>query len=355
MFSLALIMTMALIIIPFAGTTRDIYASTPTVFITVDGRPAIFPDQQPILVHDRVLVPIRGVFEMMGFTTTWDNENRMARLYRPGTVIIVPADMSSFVVNNTIISPAVPQQILNGRLMLPLRYVAEAVQAMAEWDQTNRVAMITTGGQYATPTPAPTPAPTPTPTPTPTPAPEEPTPTPEPEPTPTPEPEEPTPTPEPEEPTPTPEPEPTPTPAPEATPIFDIRPFNYAPRHNIMRSANVNLQGTVRSGILTRMTGDNEQRNSDSWIEFYVGDLEHTRFTGYVGRTGGPAAYAPGLEARRLTIYGDGHVLQYFMIDGYTQVAPFEVDISEVQNVRIHFQPIGVGGVSLTAFDLYVR
>jgi len=346
MFSLALVMAMALIIIPFTGTTTDIYASAPTVFITVDGRPAVFHVQQPIFVQDRVLVPIRGVFEMMGFTISWDSANRMARMDRPGTVIIVPADMSSFVVNNTIISPSVPQQVLNGRLMLPLRYVAEAVQASAEWDQVNRVAMITTNGQFATPTPQP-PTPTPQPPePTPTPTPDEPTPTPEPEPTPTPEPQEPTPTPEPDE--------PTPPPPPQATPIFSIRPFTDAPRHNITRSQNVNMQGTVRTGILTRVTGPSEQRDSDSWIEFYVGDLDHTRFTGYVGRTGA-AATVPGLEARRLTIYGDGHVLQYFMIDGHTQVTHFDVDIYNVQNIRIHFQPIGANGVSLTAFDLYVR
>lgn len=114
----------------------------------------------------------------------------------------------------------------------------------------------------------------------------------------------------------------------------------------------VNVQGTTRTGVLAR--GSN--RDSYSWVDINLDGLNATRLTGYVGRTGADV-YAPNTSLRRITIYGDGNVLRYFYIDGYTQVAPFEVDISGVSTLRLHFQAIGPaneGGVSLTMFDLEV-
>ena len=45
-------------------------ASNRTVRVTVDGQLVHFVDQPPIIVNNRVLVPVRGVFEHMGFTVT---------------------------------------------------------------------------------------------------------------------------------------------------------------------------------------------------------------------------------------------------------------------------------------------
>jgi len=220
------------------------------VTITVDGQQINFQDQNPIMVSNRVLVPVRGVFEHMGFDVSWNYESRVARLERDGTVVIIPAEMDSFVVNSRIVTPDVPQRMVGNRMLLPLRAIAEALGGTAYWDNNNRVArIISNQDEVPSPTPSPTPTPTPEPevtpetdddtdediyVPRPTPVPpdndddnddddstyntsgddngddddyevQNPTPTPTPEPTP-----EPTPTPTPE---PTPSPEPTPTPA----------------------------------------------------------------------------------------------------------------------------------------------
>jgi len=358
MVALALAMAIGLIIAPLRGSYADAYANAP-VSVTVDGVLVLFADQRPIMVDNRVLVPVRGVFEHMGFEVTWDEEMRIARLERSDILIIIPADLTSFVANTAIISPSVPQRLVNHRLMLPLRYVAEAAFGTAEWDPVNRVAMITTN-RHAQATPTPTPLP-PTPQP-PTPPPEE-TPTPPPaDPTPTPEPYDPTPTPTPEpyDPTPTPTPEPTPSPTPppptpRALIYGPMDEFNAThPRQNMIRAGNINVQGTVHSGnILTR----GAQRESYSWIDFDISESDYTRLTGYVGRTG-VAHPVPNAASRRVTIYGDGQRLGYFDVDGNSVAAPFDVSITGVNILRVHFQAIGPvdeNGVSLTVFDLIVR
>lgn len=199
------------------------YASRQTS-VTVDGQLVLFADQQPIMDNNRVLVPVRGVFEHMGFEVTWDSTARVARLEGDNAIIIIPAESASFIVmpagSNPVssyirtITPDVPQRMVNNRMLLPLRAVAEAVGATAQWNGNNRVAQIVSP---QTPTPPPTPAPTLTPTPTPT---ATPVPTPTPTATPTPSPT-PTPTPAPTlspPPTPTAIPTPEPTPQPSPTP-----------------------------------------------------------------------------------------------------------------------------------------
>jgi len=81
------------------------------------------------------------------------------------------------------------------------------------------------------------------------------------------------------------------------------------------------------------------------------------RLTGYVGRTGA-ALQVPDATPRRATVYGDGYVLAYFYVDGNTPAEPFDIDISGVDALRIHFQAIGPvedRGVSLIMFDLRVH
>jgi len=181
------------------------YASRPAT-VTVDGRLVLFTDQQPIMDGNRVLVPVRGVFEHMGFEVSWDASARVARLERENTILVIPADMDTFIVidaaRTRVITPDVPQRMVSNRMLLPLRAVAEAVGATAHWNNSHRVAEIRSP---ATPTPTPTHTPAPTQTPVP------PTPTPMPTPTPTPIP------------TPTPTASPTPTPTPTPPTNIDIQ------------------------------------------------------------------------------------------------------------------------------------
>jgi len=115
-----------------------------TVTVTVNGHQINFDDQSPVIINNRVLVPVRGVFEHMGYYVTWNSDSRVARIENDETLVIIPAEMESFVINRQILTPDVPQQIVGNRMLLPLRAVAEALGANAYWDDVNRVARIVT-------------------------------------------------------------------------------------------------------------------------------------------------------------------------------------------------------------------
>ena len=46
------------------------------IIVEIDGRPVIFPDQPPIMQNERVLIPIRGVLEDLGYEVGWDPVRR---------------------------------------------------------------------------------------------------------------------------------------------------------------------------------------------------------------------------------------------------------------------------------------
>jgi uncharacterized protein YkwD len=163
------------------GIAGPVTAYASGITVTIDGQRVHFVDVQPAIVQDRTMVPMRGVFEHMGFDVGWNNDTSTATLSGAGTYITVRIGDAFITVNGSPQFPEVPPQIVAGRFMLPLRAVAEASGANVGWDGATRTVLITsppTVGQV----------PTPTPTPTPTPPPEEEEPEPEPTPTPSPTP-----------------------------------------------------------------------------------------------------------------------------------------------------------------------
>lgn len=46
------------------------------ISVTIDGKAVSFPDQQPIEMNDRVLVPLRAIFEALGATVVWNDINQ---------------------------------------------------------------------------------------------------------------------------------------------------------------------------------------------------------------------------------------------------------------------------------------
>ncbi len=95
-----------------------------------------------IILEGRTLVPVRGVFEYMGYTAEWDADTKTATLKSDKNTVVIKNGDSDFTVNGNTVTPDVPAQIIEGRFMLPLRAVGEAVDAEVSWDAESRTAEI---------------------------------------------------------------------------------------------------------------------------------------------------------------------------------------------------------------------
>jgi len=114
------------------------------ITVTIDGAAVQFEDQRPIISGDRTLVPVRGVFERLGFYVTWEDSTRTATLYGGGYLVEITQDSAIFYVNGATHFLDVPAQNIGDRILLPLRAVVEAVGHSVDWDAATQTVLIET-------------------------------------------------------------------------------------------------------------------------------------------------------------------------------------------------------------------
>ena len=123
---------------------KNLYPYNPDkhVSVFVNNSEVIF-DSQPTIVDGRTLVPVRAVFEAMGAVVDWDEETYTVILKKDDMVIKIPTGASIMHKNNYPISVDVPAQIVNNRVLVPVRVISDAFGAKVEWDNGNRHVNIT--------------------------------------------------------------------------------------------------------------------------------------------------------------------------------------------------------------------
>jgi len=118
--------------------------TTGQIIVEIDGQRVIFPDQQPLNVNDRILVPVGGVFSQLGFTPDWNQTLQQATLTRDNNVVVITVGSSRFTTNGVSHELDVPAQNINDRVMLPLGAVLRSLGYAPGWDgAANRVYIYT--------------------------------------------------------------------------------------------------------------------------------------------------------------------------------------------------------------------
>ena len=111
------------------------------ITVLLNGQPLHF-DVQPVMENNRVLVPLRAVFEALDSDISWDNETQTV-IASGNKVIVLQIDSDIAFVNGEKKQLDVPARLVNGRTMVPLRFVGEAVGAAVHWDSETLTVNIT--------------------------------------------------------------------------------------------------------------------------------------------------------------------------------------------------------------------
>lgn len=100
-----------------------------------------------LIIENKTYVPVRGVFEELGFKVSYDKINATAIIKDNDYTIKIPKDTTYFIVNNKSIKPDSPQKIVNGSMYLPLRAIADSIGANTSWNAANKMAHISYNGK----------------------------------------------------------------------------------------------------------------------------------------------------------------------------------------------------------------
>ncbi|MGI5920178.1 MAG: ABC transporter substrate-binding protein [Syntrophomonadaceae bacterium] len=122
--------------------------AVPNVFL--NGQKISF-DVSPVIENGRTLIPMREVFEKLGADISWDN-------YTQTVTAITDTDSVKLQIGNEYATVAgqavqldVPGKIINGRTMIPVRFISQIFVASVDWDPVENQVNITTTDQTIKP------------------------------------------------------------------------------------------------------------------------------------------------------------------------------------------------------------
>ena len=118
------------------------------ITVTVGGQPVVFADQGPVIVDGRTLVPVAGVFQALGFVTQWNPNTRQVTITGGGDTIVLTIGSRNFTTNSVQHTLDVPAQIIGDRTMLPIAIVLRSVGYEVNWNNATRTVAITPGNAH---------------------------------------------------------------------------------------------------------------------------------------------------------------------------------------------------------------
>lgn len=95
------------------------------------------------IVNGRTLVPMRKIFESLGYTVDWDKSSKTAIAVSADRTIRITIDSYTMYVNEETKALDVPACIIDGRTMVPARAISEASGYKVDWDKNTKSVLIT--------------------------------------------------------------------------------------------------------------------------------------------------------------------------------------------------------------------
>lgn len=117
------------------------------IAVTINGS-AISFDVPPQIIDGRTMVPMRKIFEQLGASVDWIGELQLILAVKGSKImaLAIGSDMLSITDNltnetKTVTLDVVPQ-IVDGRTLVPVRAISQALDMDVEWDAAARTVRI---------------------------------------------------------------------------------------------------------------------------------------------------------------------------------------------------------------------
>ena len=123
-------------------------AAAADVNVTINGETVAFADVQPQIINSRTYVPLRGVFEALGFEISWSDESKTATLVNGSSEITAnTTDLTlkkSGGIRRTLATGGNLPVLKDGRFLLPVRSISEATGNTVNWNADTKTVEIYT-------------------------------------------------------------------------------------------------------------------------------------------------------------------------------------------------------------------
>jgi len=114
----------------------------PEIKVTLDGAALSF-EVPPQIINGRTMVPLRAIFEAMGAEVVWDPDTQTVTATKGDLAVVLIIGDTSPTVDGEAVALDQPGVIVDGRTLAPLRFVAEAFGGTVDWVEATQTAAIT--------------------------------------------------------------------------------------------------------------------------------------------------------------------------------------------------------------------
>jgi hypothetical protein len=121
--------------------------------IVYDGAAISYSDQQPVIMDGRTYVPIRDVFEKLGFEVDWNADTKAVTISNDYHNIMILTGSSKLLATDSYMNITACKlensvKLVNGRTMLPLREILEKANYELVWDAETKTTTIKDNNDY---------------------------------------------------------------------------------------------------------------------------------------------------------------------------------------------------------------
>ncbi len=100
------------------------------------------PDVPPVIKEGRTLIPVRAIAEALGATVQWDEKERAVIITKGDITIQIQVDSRVMVVNGKRMELDVPAKNISNRVFVPLRFISQALQAKVDYYPEGQIVVV---------------------------------------------------------------------------------------------------------------------------------------------------------------------------------------------------------------------
>ncbi len=110
--------------------------------VFVNGEEIMF-DVPPKIENGRTLVPMRAIFEALGAEVLWDDTTKTVTAKKGDNTVVLTIGENILYKNSSAVVLDTPAKIENSRTIVPVRAVSEGLSCFVSWDDATRSVIIT--------------------------------------------------------------------------------------------------------------------------------------------------------------------------------------------------------------------
>lgn len=111
------------------------------IIVSLNGAPITF-DQKPIMYDDRVLVPVRAIFEALGYEVEWNESRQQVTAKNSDNVLNMWVNDKELYHNDNLIGLDVSPMLIGDRVLVPVRVISQCAGYTVNWDDNTKTVAI---------------------------------------------------------------------------------------------------------------------------------------------------------------------------------------------------------------------